>query len=172
MKVNIYWIPIDMPGRLGIMPRPRGGDWLEDEILALKTEDVDILVSLLTAPEVEELDLTDERHYCARNGIEFLSFAVEDRSVPARVSEFSAFLREIETRWLQSKSVVIHCRMGVGRSALTAACLLVMRGLSVVHAFERIEKARGCMVPDTREQRGWVDAFARGLPEFGTAGRK
>jgi protein-tyrosine phosphatase len=61
------------------------------------------------------------------------------------------------------QSVVIHCRQGVGRSALIAACVLVLNGVSVDKAFELIENARGCSVPDTEEQREWVVQFAEGL---------
>jgi hypothetical protein len=32
MQARIYWIDDLESGQLGIMPRPRGGDWLEDEI--------------------------------------------------------------------------------------------------------------------------------------------
>ena len=47
MQVRIYWIDDFESGRLGIMPRPRGGDWLEDEIRSLKVSGVDAVVSLL-----------------------------------------------------------------------------------------------------------------------------
>lgn len=61
------------------------------------------------------------------------------------------------------KSVAIHCRQGVGRSALVAACVLVLRRVLVNEAFEKIEEARGCAVPDTEEQRAWVSQFAESL---------
>jgi hypothetical protein len=32
MKAAIYWIAPVPSGRLAIIPRPRGGDWLEDEV--------------------------------------------------------------------------------------------------------------------------------------------
>lgn len=32
METEIYWVPGPWPGRLGIIPRPRGGDWLGDEV--------------------------------------------------------------------------------------------------------------------------------------------
>jgi protein-tyrosine phosphatase len=59
--------------------------------------------------------------------------------------------------------VVIHCRQGVGRSALIAACVLVLRGVSVEKVFDLIENARGCSIPDTEEQRDWVNQFAESL---------
>jgi hypothetical protein len=38
MKVEIYWITGAPDAPLGIMPRPRGGDWLEDEIRSLRSQ--------------------------------------------------------------------------------------------------------------------------------------
>ena len=32
MKAEVYWVPGPWPGRLGILPRPRGGDWLADAL--------------------------------------------------------------------------------------------------------------------------------------------
>jgi protein-tyrosine phosphatase len=53
----------------------------------------------------------------------------------------------------------VHCRAGIGRSSLIAACVLVLLGLAPAMAFDRIGKARGLKVPDTEGQRDWVDMF-------------
>jgi hypothetical protein len=54
------------------MPRPRGGEWLHDEttdeMRALRRAVVDILVCLLTLPERDELDLSEEPASAARAG--------------------------------------------------------------------------------------------------------
>jgi len=42
------------------MARPRGNEWLEDEILSLKRQDVQVIVSLLERNEVYELGLEKE----------------------------------------------------------------------------------------------------------------
>ena len=47
MNISLYWIPEIAPWRVAILPRPRGGDWLEDEIRELKRAGVGVLVSLL-----------------------------------------------------------------------------------------------------------------------------
>jgi hypothetical protein len=33
---NVYWITADTAGRLGTMARPRGGEWLADDLAALR----------------------------------------------------------------------------------------------------------------------------------------
>lgn len=64
MQAKIYWIDGVAPGRLGIIPRPRGGDWLQDGIRLLKLSGVDVVVSLLESEEVAELDLAEEQALC------------------------------------------------------------------------------------------------------------
>ncbi|MDP2708210.1 MAG: hypothetical protein Q8O70_12020, partial [Burkholderiales bacterium] len=64
----------------------------------------------------------------------------------------------------EGKNLAIHCRQGIGRSALLAACLLIMTGVDPDTAFQRLSAARGCAVPETAEQREWVRKFAQELP--------
>lgn len=67
---------------LAIMPRPRAGDWLEDEVLSWHRSGVRTVVSLLEAHEFTELGLGDEQRLCSAHGIEFVSFPIPDRGVP------------------------------------------------------------------------------------------
>lgn len=145
------------------MPRPRGGDWLEDEICSLKISGVYAVVSLLEPDEVTELDIAEEKSLCEVNGISYLSFPIKDRNIPFSKRDALDFSRMLANLLKEGRSVVIHCRQGVGRSALIAACVLVLNGFSADKAFELIEIARGCSIPDTEEQRKWVGKFAEGL---------
>jgi protein-tyrosine phosphatase len=157
---NVYWIEAPGSGRIGIMARPRGDDWLEYEIRALKNGGVDVLVSLLTAEENFELRLVEEPSICGANGIEFRSLPVVDRSVPAWSDDFRSALTDLGRRYADGESIVAHCRQGIGRASIVAALLLIRCGLSVDEAFRRIEAARGCQVPDTPEQQEWAQSIA------------
>jgi protein-tyrosine phosphatase len=149
------------------MPRPRGGDWLDDEIGSLKTSAVDVVISLLEPEEISELGIGEEAVLCQVHGIAYLSFPIPDRGVPPNRPEALYFVRKVAALLLEEKSVVIHCRQGVGRSALVAACVLALGGLSVDEAFTMVENARCCPVPDTPEQRAWVARFAEDLTGAG-----
>jgi protein-tyrosine phosphatase len=156
MQAEIYWICEVGDGRLAIMPRPRGGDWLQDEIRSLREVGVDVVVSLLERQEITELDIAAEEALCQASEISFMSFPITDRSVPASKEAALAFADSI-FNWLRGgKNVAIHCRAGIGRSSLIAACVLMKSGVGVDEALQRIERARGCSVPDTPEQREWV----------------
>jgi len=47
MSCTVYWITDARKGHMGMMPRPIGGDWLDDEIKPLANLRVDVAVSLL-----------------------------------------------------------------------------------------------------------------------------
>jgi protein-tyrosine phosphatase len=156
--MNHYWIGVRNV-RLAIMPRPRGGDWLPDDIGYLQRSGVEAIVSALTASEVEELLLSEEENCCRQCGLRFFSFPIEDRSVPAAPKEFREFIDLLAVELGKGVAIAIHCRAGIGRSSLLAACLLVRQGLSAVSALQAIEEARGLSVPDTLEQRLWINQF-------------
>ncbi len=156
--MSLYWI--NQQGvRLGIMPRPRGNDWLGDDLSLLRQRGVDVVVSALTASETEELGLSVEAQECAQNDLLFVSFPIEDRSFPTNPAEFMLLVDQVVRHLRNGKSVMIHCRAGIGRSSLIAACVLVEFGLSLDDAFRAIEQTRGCPVPDTPEQREWVERY-------------
>jgi protein-tyrosine phosphatase len=157
----MYWLKQIGAPRLTILPRPRGGDWLEDEVRNLRVEGVDVLVSALTPPEIKELNLEKEPDYCIENGISFRSFPILDRDIPDSFGAVRYLAKELSNDLIRGKSVAIHCRAGIGRSSLLAACTLVVMGFSADGAFEMIREARGCTVPDTDLQRAWVDKFAQ-----------
>jgi len=138
------------------MPRPRGGDWLEDEIRSLRNIGVDAVISLLEPAEVEELEIREERKFCEAFEIFFYSFPIPDRNIPVSSMEALNLAKLIKELLLQGKHVAIHCRAGIGRSSILAAGVLMISGVSFEEAFRQIEKARGCSVPDTGEQKEWV----------------
>jgi protein-tyrosine phosphatase len=160
MRATLYWIEGPWPGRLAILPRPRGGDWLEDEVRAWREAGIGVVLSALTQEEVVELDIEHEAEFCRAQGIDFVSVPIPDRDVPPSIRTVADTVRLLESALAAGKNVAIHCRMGVGRSALLAACVMVAAGLTAEAAFTRIAVARGCPVPDTAEQRAWVARFA------------
>jgi len=61
--MSLYWID-SKSFRLATMARPRGGDWLADDIAALRQAGVRVVVSALTSGEMEELELAKEETTC------------------------------------------------------------------------------------------------------------
>jgi protein-tyrosine phosphatase len=155
-----FWVDTENHLRLAIVPRPRGGDWLEDDIAHLRRDGVDVLVSMLQPDEADELGLSAERDACEIAGIVFQSFPIPDRETPASVSAFSKFVQKLQSELRAGRSVAVHCRASIGRSSLLLASLLCAEGLQPEDAFARLAKARGLQIPDTQEQIRWVERFA------------
>jgi protein-tyrosine phosphatase len=161
MRAQVNWIESSLKGRLAIMARPRAGDWLRDEISGWATENINVVVSLLEPGEVLELELSTEGDLCRERGIEFVSFPIPDRGVPASIPKTAELAQGLATRIGEGQSVAIHCRAGIGRSALIAACVLACAGIDAAKTFELIAAARRQEVPDTDDQIGWLHQFAR-----------
>jgi protein-tyrosine phosphatase len=156
-----YWISLRAAGRIAIMARPRADDWLDLEVRDWKALGIDIVVSLLEREEVSDLGLQREAELCRSNGIDFIAFPIRDRGVPDSQLEVLQFARSVMTSVQDGRSVAIHCRAGIGRSSMIAACTLICSGIGAEDALALIQQSRGLRVPDTDEQRDWILAFAR-----------
>lgn len=158
MMPEVYWIRDVEPHRLAVMPRPRGGDWLADEVSGWKRMGIDVVVSLLHRYEADELAIVEEEALCQRHDIQYRSFPIQDRGTPQSSTEFLALADEIAASVNQGRAVAVHCRAGIGRSGLLAAAVLLRLGVEASDAFAIVSKARGLRVPDTSGQIEWFSA--------------
>jgi protein-tyrosine phosphatase len=163
MRKELYWVDGPWRGKLAMAARPRGGDWLPDDLANWKRAGIDTLLSLLTPDEERDLDLRDEAAEARTQGMEFASFPIPDRQTPKSEAKWTEILEKVTRTLSEGKNVVVHCRQGIGRSGLLAACLLVRRGISPGAAVELVSAARGAAVPETAEQRDWIDHYAVAL---------
>jgi protein-tyrosine phosphatase len=157
---RLHWIQIPTAGRIAIAARPRADDWLETEIGEWRTSGLDMIVSLLEQEEVSELGLQREAEFCRASGIEFVSFPIPDRGVP-EARQALQIANSIAGGIAQGRSIAIHCRAGIGRSSMIAACAMICSGIEADDALGLIKDARGLSVPDTDEQRDWIVAFGK-----------
>ena len=160
MRGGPIWIRGVEPGKLAIVPRPRGGDWLPDEVRSWTRSGLDMVVSLLTPEEERELDLADEAAQSRALGVEFRTFPIPDRGVPSSREDARQAFQSLMELLAAGKSIGIHCRQGIGRSPLVVASLLALAGIPPDQALERIGVAVGRTVPETAEQRRWVEELA------------
>jgi protein-tyrosine phosphatase len=163
MSTRLYWIDGPWRGKLAVASRPRGGEWLDDELTHWQGEGVNSVVSLLTPDEEENLALSKEHESARTQGMNFIPLPISDRGVPPSLGVVANASEKINADLSSGKNVVIHCRQGVGRSGLIAACLLVTKGFDPALAVERVSASRGVPVPETPEQRRWIDQFAASL---------
>ena len=163
MQADLYPIKGPWPGQMAIVPRPRGADWLIDEVQSWRQAGLHVVVSLLTDSENVELGLTEESQISKDQGLDFVSFPIEDYSVPTSEESVLKLARKLDQLLSDGKHVGIHCRQSIGRSGLIAASVLVAAGETPSAAFEHVKTGRRAPVPDTEAQREWVYALAEKL---------
>ena len=160
MWTTLYGVDGPWPGRMALAARPRGGDWLEDEIAGWRQAGIGAIVSLLKPEEERELNLENEQREAQTQGMEFISLPITDRGVPDAETELTPILERLDGILSAGRNVVVHCRQGIGRTGLLAACLLISRGLLPEDALRKLSAACGAPVPETPERRRWIDHYA------------
>ena len=159
-EIPIHWVAGVEPHRLGLMARPRGGEDLRAEVQAWRLAKVGVVVSLLEASEVRELELLEQAALCAEHGIAFRSFPIPDRGTPRSPRELVVLIEELHGYLLAGKAVAVHCRAGIGRTGLVAGCLAHRLGVPLPEVFHVLSRSRGLAMPDTAAQVEWVEKHA------------
>jgi protein-tyrosine phosphatase len=159
---EIFWIDGNPPPKLAVVLRPQGGEWLQEDLAKFKRAGIRTLVSLLEEDEAEWLGLAQEARTARELGMEFLSFPIPDTQIPSNPAAFREFILRLVNRLGRGEKIGVHCRGSIGRSTVTAAAALIHLGWRPAAALTAIEKARGCPVPDTQEQRAWILRYEPG----------
>ncbi|MBL7498150.1 tyrosine protein phosphatase [Frankia sp. CNm7] len=160
MRPTLYTIDHPEPGSVSIMARPRGFDWIADEMAALAASEVDVVVCALTQPELDTLGLAGEAEAARAAGLRHIAMPIPDRQVPEMAAVLPT-LTSLADDLREGAHIATHCRYGIGRASLLAAALLVLNGTTPQVAWTRIQHARGLPVPDTAEQREWTKQLTR-----------
>jgi protein-tyrosine phosphatase len=155
--MRVYWINEFEKGSLGMMSRPRGHDWLEGEIIKLKKLGVTSLISLLEKEEEFELGIEKEKHICKQQNIDFTNYPIKDRKTPENANTFFELISEIVLKLKNDEKIIVHCRMGIGRTSLViAGVLLSLQIKNIDEVFNFLSEKRTLKVPDTEEQITWI----------------
>jgi protein-tyrosine phosphatase len=117
---------------------------------------------LLENDEAAQLQLGHEGVAAKSNGVNFISFPIPDRGVPASTPAASSLLETIVGALEEGRTVAVHCRQGIGRSGLIAAGALISAGVRVEKAIDIVSGARGIRVPETPAQIQWLQHLPSG----------
>ena len=170
-------MPIEgLPGRLGLTFAPGkravssvyGLRWDRDLDIDLRdlrlVHGTDVLVALIRDYEYELLGIPDLVERAEAHGMTVRRFEIEDVSVPEPASEgaFRELIDELDAHLAAGRNLTVHCRGGLGRSGLVAACVLVRHGIGASEAIARVRAARPGAV-ETHGQERYVHAYAAGI---------
>lgn len=171
--ILVNFFPADvvpLAGRLGatFAPGKVDGLWrrdLEADLGRLRAEyRTDVLVSLMEQHEYDRFGMSDLFARAAAHEVEIIWFPIRDVSVPKSMDETVKLVNRLLADARRGRTVVIHCRGGIGRTGLIAASCLVALGRAPDDAIQQIRTIRPRSV-ETREQEDFVSKFARSWKE-------
>jgi protein-tyrosine phosphatase len=161
-----------LPGRLGLTMAPGkkgpsyyGSTWDRDLDADMErlvsTYRTDLLVSLLEPHEYALLKVPDLLDRARERGMRVRHLPIRDVNVPGseKRGEFSALVAEIVGELEAGHTVVAHCRGGLGRAGMTAACVLVRSGVGPDEAITTVRCFRKGAI-ETLEQERYTSEFA------------
>lgn len=166
--LQIATLPVGKNGaRIGVTfcpgkkdPSSIGGAWdrdLRTDIEAIQEWGASSVLTLIEPHEFDLLSVRGLPDAVRAAGLVWLHAPIPDVSVPGPA--FRAAWRTIGPRLLddlkEGRSVVVHCRGGLGRAGMVAAMLLVMMGEDAPIAVERVRSVRPGAI-ETREQEAYV----------------
>lgn len=125
------------------------GDWDED-ILFLKERAITSVISLTEKPLIEK--------QLKQEDFDFMHFPIRDMDVPMLRNAHGAILRlahQIE----EGKKCLLHCKGGVGRTGMIAACYLTFIGWSAPDAISEV-RAKNHGYIQTKHQEFFVYNFS------------
>jgi atypical dual specificity phosphatase len=148
---GFYWL---IEGVLGGCARPgarRGaGDSLDDDLAWLRRQGIGAVLSLTESPLPSGA--------LARHGLAELHLAVDDlrAPTPVQIEQALAFIDEQRAR---GRAVVVHCRMGQGRTGTVLAAYLIRGGIGAASALRELRLVCPGAV-GSAEQEAALDAYA------------
>lgn len=125
----------------------------------------DVLVSVMDTEEYARLGVPELLSQAEAKGMTVRHLPVRDVSVPGSelAEPFERLVDAVAGDLHAGRTVVVHCRGGLGRSGLVAACVLVHEDVTAEEAIARVRRDRPGAI-ETRAQEDYIRTYAAGRP--------
>jgi protein-tyrosine phosphatase/nicotinamidase-related amidase len=160
-RLRVDWVDVPAPGRIGITLCPGRGDRRRDltaDMAALKGAETTDLLTLITDSEMELLGVSSLPERARALGFEHRWVPIPDNAVPDPLVA-RQLARSVAQLARDGRSVVVHCRGGLGRSGTVVALALIELGVPTDEAIVSVRRARGPMAIDPGLQEIFVRTY-------------
>lgn len=155
---GFYWLK---PGRLAGTPRPGIVADMDDDLSALRSVGITVLISLTRKPFDAAL--------LAGYGIRAHWSAIRDMGAPT-VRQAEQLCLVIDDFLAEGEAVAVHCRAGLGRTGTILSCYLIWEGLDALSALETARRIEPKWV-QSEEQVLFLQEFAHAVKKRAAARR-
>lgn len=169
---EVAWVDLDTaPGHLGLAMAPGRNEAVGDRVTWRRdlhgdlrrlrhVHRCDVLVSLLSDDELAEIGIADLDDAVAVHGIEHHRLSVRDGGVPDpdQLPAVLALVDRLRDRLLAGRTVVLHCRVGQGRSGMLAALVTASLWALPAEAIARVRRAQPRAVETVQQEHYVHDA--------------
>ena len=168
--IGVGWLPVGGSGRLGLTfapgkkARALNGDRWERDLGAdldrlVQIHGAQVLVPLIEDHELRSLGIDLLVAEAERRGLVVDRLQIRDGGLPERRAAGDLVAR-IGVHLNAGRTVVVHCRGGLGRAGTIGGCTLVSRGVAPEMALAALRAARGPGCPENSQQVGFITSFA------------
>ena len=151
LKFRSVDLPDSVTGRLFLHSMPGMRESINDFLFQINEDNIQKIVSLTG---LEEIIVYSPKYadFIKNNNIPIVRiFSIPDFGIPDKVEIFIQIIKEYRKYLMDGESILVHCRMGIGRTGIFAVALLISMGFTQYEA-ETVIRAAGAG-PQTREQR-------------------
>mmetsp|Transcript_2605 Transcript_2605/g.6225 ORF Transcript_2605/g.6225 Transcript_2605/m.6225 type:complete len:128 (-) Transcript_2605:63-446(-) len=125
-----------------------------------------MVVCLLSLSELRHLGVKESLEpACKRAELDFIQYPIIEMKAPENFETACELVQRLSDIVRSGRSVVIHCRGGVGRAGMVGACLLLKEGLvqNAKDAIAYVRKKRCKSAVESRSQEQFIAKFATSL---------
>ncbi|KRW98991.1 hypothetical protein PPERSA_11592 [Pseudocohnilembus persalinus] len=172
---NIFFGLCHCPGKqlkMGRDGKPHNRNIIEDITYFKNLNQIQVIICLLNKYELRSIgvDYNKFQGICEKQGVQFLELPIIEMGEPEiSFQEFYDFIdKNIIQNIKNKKNVIAHCRGGIGRAGLLAACTLIQCNISqnATQAINMVRKIRDKRCVESRKQEDYVkkyQLFLKGL---------
>jgi ADP-ribosylglycohydrolase len=174
-----YWL---LPGRLlvGAHPGSRSRAQAMDRLRRFLEAGVTCFIDLTEPDETPSYEALLPFETPTGRRVEYLREPIVDHGVPANRETMARILAMLDGALESGHTVYLHCRAGIGRSAMAAACWLGERGASGEQALAELARCwpqaaqsrHWPRIPETDEQVRFVLDWAPGRADAASTGAR